>query len=315
VPPTHTAPPRLGITFLTDEWTALSPARRRALQADMEAGGVDHMVVPDHVSFRDGWGADGFVGATSVLSGSDRLGAYLGVYLLALRHPVPVARQIITLCQLHPGRLTLGIGVGGDDRHEVISCGVDPATRGARTDESLAVLRQLLAGEPVTHHGRFFDLDDVVVQPAPDPAVPIIIGGRADAALRRAGRYGDGWLGIYVSAERFAQATEPIAAAADDAGRTHVAWQHALSVWCGFGGSATEAEAHVGSALTALYGMPYDAFRKWAPAGTPEQVAEFLVPYWEAGCSVFNLVPQAGGVEAGLEAVIATWQHFRKQVF
>ena len=77
----------------------------------------------------------------------------------AMRHPVPVARQIATLCESAPGRFVLGVGVGGEDRHEIEICGVDPRTRGRRTDESLAALRALLRGEPTSHACEFFAFD------------------------------------------------------------------------------------------------------------------------------------------------------------
>jgi alkanesulfonate monooxygenase SsuD/methylene tetrahydromethanopterin reductase-like flavin-dependent oxidoreductase (luciferase family) len=98
-----------------------------------------------------------------------RLPVHLAVYQLAMRHPVLVARQLSSFSELAPGRLVLGVGIGGEDRHEVAICGVDPATRGRRTNESLAILRRLLAGERVTHHGGHFDLDDAV---ANDPVEP-----------------------------------------------------------------------------------------------------------------------------------------------
>ena len=65
-------------------------------------------------------------------------------------------------------------------------CGVDPATRGPRMDEGLTIVRQLLTGSPVTFHGAFFDLDEALILPAPAAPIPIIIGGRSDAAIRRA---------------------------------------------------------------------------------------------------------------------------------
>ena len=76
------------------------------------------------------------------------LRVHVAVYLLALRHPVPLARTLATIAELAPGRLALGVGVGGEDRHEIEICGVDPATRGSRTDEALAIVRGLLSGEP-----------------------------------------------------------------------------------------------------------------------------------------------------------------------
>ncbi len=127
---------------------------------------------------------------------------YCAVYQLPLRHPVPVARQLADIAQLAPGRFTFAVGIGGEDRHEVSMCGVDPAPRGRRMDECLAVLRQLLAGPPVTFHGEFFCLDEAVIAPAPAPPVPVVVGGRSDAAIRRAGRLGDGWLGLWNSPRR-----------------------------------------------------------------------------------------------------------------
>src|SRR5215207_10991391 len=92
--------------------------RRRRLAAIADAG-LDHVGVGDHVSFFVGAGHDALVGAASFLSLQDELPVYIGVYLLPLRHPVPVARQLGTIAELAPGRLTLGVGVGGEDPHEI----------------------------------------------------------------------------------------------------------------------------------------------------------------------------------------------------
>jgi alkanesulfonate monooxygenase SsuD/methylene tetrahydromethanopterin reductase-like flavin-dependent oxidoreductase (luciferase family) len=108
--------------------------------------GVDHVAVGDHVSFLAGAGRDGLIDATAVAVAHPTLPVHVAVYLLALRHPVLVARQLSTCSELAPGRLVLGVGVGGEDRHEVAVCGVDPASRGRRTNECLAILRRLLAG-------------------------------------------------------------------------------------------------------------------------------------------------------------------------
>ena len=171
------------------------------------AAGLDHVVCGDHVSFIVGAGFDGLIGATHELASEPTLRAFVAVYLLPLRHPVLVARQLSSISERYPGRLTFGVGVGGEDPHELEICGIDPRTRGRRMDESLGVLRALLAGTPVTHHGEFFDLDEALILPAPQPSIPIIVGGRSDVALRRAGRLGDGWIGIWNSARRFEEAT------------------------------------------------------------------------------------------------------------
>jgi alkanesulfonate monooxygenase SsuD/methylene tetrahydromethanopterin reductase-like flavin-dependent oxidoreductase (luciferase family) len=71
------------------------------------------------------------------------LPCYVALYLLPLRHPVLVARQLASIAELAPGRLTFGVGIGGEDPHELEICGVDPRTRGRRMDESLEILREL----------------------------------------------------------------------------------------------------------------------------------------------------------------------------
>src|ERR1035441_10399069 len=136
-----------------DSLMVADPARRRALLSMVETAGLDYVCVGDHVSFHDGTGFDGLTAATAALSGSDRLPVLVGVYLLALRHPLLTARQLASVSQLAPGRLVLGAGVGGEDRSEVSNSGVDPATRGRRLDECLQVLRALASGDAVDHQG------------------------------------------------------------------------------------------------------------------------------------------------------------------
>ena len=184
------------------------PETARAFLTQAEKEGIDHVCCGDHVSFVAGMGFDGLVQATALAMLHPTLPVHTGVYLLPLRHPVLVARQLADIARIAPGRLVFGVGIGGEDRREVSICGVDPATRGLRMDECLAIVRQLLTGKPATFHGRFFDLDEAVIAPAPAEPVPIIIGGRSDAAIRRAGRLGDGWLGIWNSPRRFADAVE-----------------------------------------------------------------------------------------------------------
>jgi len=265
--------------------------------------GVDHLCVGDHVSFFVGAGSDGLTTATSLLVAQDDLPVYVALYLLPLRHPVLVARQLATIAQLAPGRLTLGVGIGGEDPHELEICGVDPRTRGRRMDESLQILRGLGEGTPVTFEGEFFSLDDALIVPAPSPRVPLIVGGRSDAAVRRAARLGDGWLGIWVSPHRYSAVRDQIAREASDAGRDSNAFEHALNVWCGFAPTREEARKPLAARMQDFYQMPFEPFERHSPYGTPEQVAEFLSPYVEAGCTRFNVIPCADDPESAIVAV------------
>jgi alkanesulfonate monooxygenase SsuD/methylene tetrahydromethanopterin reductase-like flavin-dependent oxidoreductase (luciferase family) len=265
--------------------------------------GVDHLCVGDHVSFFVGAGSDGLTTATSLLAAQADLPVYVALYLLPLRHPVPVARQLATLAQLAPGRLTLGVGIGGEDPHELEICGVDPKTRGRRMDESLHLLRGLGEGTPVTFHGEFFSLDEALILPAPAPRVPLIVGGRSDAAVRRAGKFGDGWLGIWVSPRRYSGVCDEIAGEAGEAGRDPSAFEHALNVWCGFASTREAARKPLAAQMQDFYQMPFEPFERYSPYGTPEQVAEFLSPYIESGCSRFNVIPCADDSDSAIVAV------------
>ena len=277
----------------------------RAFLSQAEREGIDHVCCGDHVSFFIGAGFDGLLQATALTMLHPTLPVSTGVYLLPLRHPVLVARQLADIAQIAPGRLTFGVGVGGEDRHEVSSCEIDPATRGLRMNECLAIVRELLTGKPVTYHGTFFDLDEVIIAPAPAEAIPIIVGGRSDTAIRRAGRFGDGWLGIWNSPRRFAAAVELAAEEAALAGRPDPPRQHAMQVWCGLADSKEAARACLAPAMEAFYQLPFERFEKYCPYGTADDVAEFLAPYVAAGCTAFNLIPQSPHEEQAIAGVAA----------
>ena len=273
--------------------------------ASAEQAGLDRLCVGDHVTFKGGQGFDGLQIATGAAVLSTRMGVQTAVYLLPLRHPVVVARQLVTLAALAPGRFIFGVGVGGEDPAEFRACGVDPSSRGGRTDESLGIVRRLLAGDAVTLRGRFFELESVQVLPAPTNVPPIVVGGRSTAALRRAARLGDGWLGVWISPDRFAQACRDIAAQADAAGRERAQWQHGLQVWCGFGRDRDRAGALLSQQMTALYQMPFGKFARYSPYGTAPDIAAALRPYLRAGCRSFNLIAVAEDAQQTIEAASA----------
>jgi len=294
-----TAAPDVGIAVNEDLLIPDAAARRRILD-HIAGAGLDHVTTGDHISFHGGAGFDGLVTATSVLAANDGLDVLVGVYLAGLRHPMVTARQLATISQLAPGRLVLGVGVGGEDRSEIFNAGVDPATRGRRLDETLQVLRRLANGEPVDHDGPFFSLRQARILPPPDPPVPLVIGGSGDAAIRRAAAYGDGWLGIFCSARRFAATVERVRAAAAELGRLAPSW-FGLSLWCGLGADGVRAQERLVRRLEALYHLPAERFQHVTVAGTPEQVAARLAPYVEAGAGHLTLVAVGDSVHDGID--------------
>jgi len=277
-------------------------AERRALVGRMLDQGIDHVFIADHVSFINGLGMDGLINAATLTAIDERLKVVVGVYLLALRHPVVVARQLATIAESAPGQLILGVGVGGEDRNEIAMCGVDPASRGRRTDECLTVLRGLAGGESFSFDGTYFSFERAIIQPAPDPAIPILIGGRVDASLERAARFGDGWLAVWVSADRFAKATDQVNARARDLGRP-APTLHGLQLWAGIDDDRERARARLAKGMENFYHVPFERFEKYSPYGTAAEVAEFLARYRDAGCELFNIMPIAETDAAGIDAV------------
>lgn len=278
---------------------------------------IERVFVGDHVSFRGGTGFDGLQFATAIAALSARVTVQTAVYLLPLRHPVPVARQVAALGWLAPGRFVFGVGVGGEDSAEMWACGVDPASRGRRLDAALPIVRDLLAGRAVTRSGGVFELDAVGIAPAPPEPVPIVIGGRSTAALRRVGRLGDGWLGTWISPQRYAAACEQIADFARAAGREETsdstAWQHGLHVWCGFGPDRDSARRRLAGEMEALYAVAFEKFERYCPCGSPEQVADALRPYLAAGCRSVNLIATAESSAAAVEGAVAVRELMRAE--
>jgi probable F420-dependent oxidoreductase len=115
------------------------------------------------------------------------------VIKLPIRHPVLVAKQVASVAVLTGNRLGLGVGTSPwPEDYELVD--VPWEGRGTRMDESLAVIRALLAGGYAEFHGSVYDVPSIKMTPVPSAPVPILIGGHGEAALRRAAYSGDGWM-------------------------------------------------------------------------------------------------------------------------
>lgn len=136
--------------------------------------------------------ADPLVAAAAMGAVTDRIRFCTQVLKLGPRNPVLLARQVASVAELTGNRLDLGVGLGWAPE-EFEWCGAPYAERGPRVDEAIDVLRLILRGGMVEHHGRYFDFDALRMSPEPRRPVPIYIGGHTAAALRRAARLGDGW--------------------------------------------------------------------------------------------------------------------------
>ena len=162
---------------------------------------------------------DPLVALAGAAARTSRLQLGTAIYLLALRHPLAVARAVLTLQDLSAGRLLFGAGVGWL-RDEFEALGVPFGDRAQRFDESLDILRMAWAGGPLEYHGSVYDFGPVQLSAAA-VKVPLILGGNTSRALRRAAARADGWFASGTpSADDAIQILAQLQSAQADAGRT-----------------------------------------------------------------------------------------------
>ena len=114
------------------------------------------------------------------------------IYILPMRDPLSAAKALSTAAYMSGDRVTLGAGVGWQ-KAEFEMVGQDFHTRGKRVDEMLAMMPQLMSGEMTEYQGKFYNIPAVKMSPGTNKPIPIMIGGYAPAAMRRASRF-DGWM-------------------------------------------------------------------------------------------------------------------------
>jgi probable F420-dependent oxidoreductase len=264
------------------------PLARRA-----EELGYDLLACGEHVFFHVPT-PNAFVALAAAAGATSRIRLLSAATVLPV-YPAPLAAKMAaTLDGVSGGRFELGVGVGGEYPAELLACGVDPAERGRRADESLALLTRLFAGERVHHDGRFWQLDGQRLDPLPPqrPRPPIWVGGRRAAAIRRAGRFGDVWMPYLVGPERFGQSLEQVRAEAVACGRPAEAVQGALFCWAGVGADGPRARRTALEVLSRIYRQDFGPLAdRYVPAGTPTQVAARLGEYAAAGAETVVFAP------------------------
>ena len=248
--------------------------------------GYDSMWVGDHVAFTIAI-FDPLLQLAQAAVLSRRLVFGTDVFLLPLRHPTPIAKQVSTLDHLTEGRFIFGVGVGGEFPKEYEACGVPLNERGARLSESLTVMRKLWSGEPVSHAGRFFSFEGVKMQPPPRQpgGPPIWCGGRADPALRRIGRMTDGWMSYVVTPDMYRQGLEKIATAASEAARTFDrGFGTAHLLFTRIDDTYEKALDAATVSLSQRYAMDFrKAAQRYGALGTPQDVVETIFKFQQAG--------------------------------
>ncbi len=253
--------------------------------------GFDSLWAGDHISFHTPL-YESLTLLSTYAARTSRITIGTAVYLLALRHPTVAAKITSTLDVLSGGRLILGVGVGGENPKEFEACGVPHNERGARVNEGIEVLRALWTQNPASFAGRFVKFDGVSIDPKPvqPGGPPIWIGGRSDAALRRAGRLGNGWVSYVVTPERYRQSLETIRAVAAEAGRSMQGFETAHLAFITVGRDYEKARATWIRILSSRYNQDFTPLvERYGVIGTPDQCVAGLQRFVDAGCRHFLL--------------------------
>jgi probable F420-dependent oxidoreductase len=258
----------------------------RELVELVDSCGYDSLWCGDHISFPMAI-LDPLLQLAQAAVVSRRLLFGTAVYLLPLRHPVPVAKQVATLDHLTEGRFIFGVGVGGEFAREYEACGVPIKERGARLAEAIPLLRKLWSGAPATHEGRYYQpFTQVPMRPPARQAggPPIWCGGRSDAALARAGQIADGWIAYVVTPQMYKAGLEKIAASANSAGRAGAKFGTGHLLFTRLDDTYERALDVATVSLSHRYAMDFrKAAERYAALGSSEQVAERVRSFHAAG--------------------------------
>lgn len=257
---------------LPDESPAVDAQRVIDLGVEAERLGYETAWLPDHLlpprDYGETYGGvyEPLVTLTYLAARTSRIRLGTSVLVLPMRSPFVVAKQAATLHELSGARFVLGVGIGWD-RTEFESVDADFTTRGARTDEAIALLRHLWTSrEPF--QGTHYGYDQGVFEPQPRGRLPIMVGGTSDRAVARAAALADEWQGVGVEPATFAEVAARLRNRAQRPLRlgTRIAWS----------GGADELTQVIDQAHR-FADAGADALAVWfGPAeGTEERMAEF----------------------------------------
>ncbi|MFP8879185.1 MAG: LLM class flavin-dependent oxidoreductase [Myxococcota bacterium] len=278
---------------------AAGGSRESALRAarNAEALGYDSIWAGDHISFHIPI-LESLTLLSFLAAATERIALGTAVYLMPLRPPALIAKITSTLDVLSGGRLTLGIGVGGEFPPEFEASGVPVTERGSRTDEAIEVVRRLWTEDRVEHRGRHFEFGPVSIDPKPSVSPPIWIGGRRPPAFRRAGQLGDGYISHMTAPDTYRTNLEIIQTHAREANRGAQPFATAAFL---FTVLDDRHDAALDRAVTMLEGMYRVPFREAAPKycllGRPEDCLEQMQRFVDSGVRHFIIAPLSNPAE------------------
>jgi probable F420-dependent oxidoreductase len=254
----------------------IDPSQYVPLAQAAEELGFDAFVIPDSIAYpehsdskypyttdgsreflKDSPFIDPFVLATALSAVTKRLRFHTFVIKLAVRHPVLVAKQAMSVAVMSDNRFSLGVGISPWPEDFEIT-GVPWAGRGARMNEMMEIVRGLMRGEYFAYKGKVFDLQSIKLSPAPSQPVPILVGGHSDAALKRAAHLGDGWMHAGGDETKLQGMLDKLKQLRREAGKQNERF-----------------EMHVAS----VHGFTADGLRRLEDMGVTDAIVGFRLPY------------------------------------
>jgi alkanesulfonate monooxygenase SsuD/methylene tetrahydromethanopterin reductase-like flavin-dependent oxidoreductase (luciferase family) len=264
---------------------ALPDIPRLARQAEM--AGFDCIWAEDHLAYGDAAILDISCVLAAAAAVTERVEVGSAIFVPSLRNLSWALKQVATLQLLAGGRLQLGVGLGGAGEEEYGLAGFTRSGQRERTDEFLGILAKARRGDEdeaaIPSSTRALLLGPAV------PVPPLWVGGTSLAALRRAVRFGDGWLSGAQTPAEFEASLSHLRQLAEEEGRPCPLAGVVLSVAVG-SNPAEDLLATCAATMQSSYGFPRERSEELAIGGTPEQVTDQVAPYLDAGAVQFALI-------------------------
>jgi len=220
------------------------------------------------------------------------------VFLLNLRHPLVAAKSFASLDYLSHGRVVMAVGTGAN-LADYAACGIPTEGRGRRLDEGILILRKVWTEPKASFHGKYFNFDNVTIEPRPQPrtntdsgTIDIWVGGRSDAALKRTARLADGYFASFQTPEEFTRNMATVRTYAAQFGRANARIESGLILLCRLAASRERAMEEMRPALAAM-GRGAEALVQRTIYGSPDDIMRRLEEYIAIGLDKFVLWPMA----------------------
>jgi probable F420-dependent oxidoreductase len=210
--------------------------------------------------------------------------------VLPTRQPILLAKQLATLDFLCKGRLLLVVGLGGDDTKDFEAAGVRKQERGKRGDEAIVLMKKLWTEENVSYEGKFYAIHHLTLLPRPHQkdGIPLWVGGRSNAALRRTAHLADGWLTSNTTPAEVGAGIETIRNLAREAGRQIPEDHYGVLIPYYFARNTDEALAQAGPSVRRRADIPV---QEYAALGPGEAIRNRIQAYIDAGATKFVMRP------------------------